>query len=166
MRCYNIEVSAESTVATCLAHERFGCRSNGEAPVIDHLPVLHYGCLARDRIVPSAAVRKVLLHVQVGSALRKVRPTDGLIIMRGPNVRPLFRQIIESPQKLSVHMANLGLHCGACKFCLLVVKTHLVRSTRMFEKSLRDYRDGMPESINSGKCYETDLSSEAASEVD
>ena len=63
-------------------------------------------------------------------------------------------------------MANLGLHCGACKFCLLVVKTHLVRSTRMFEKSLRDYRDGMPESINSGKCYETDLSSEAASEVD
>jgi hypothetical protein len=83
-------------------------RFNLEPPIIDHLPVLHYGCLARDRLIPLVAVRKFLLHVEPGSAFRKVRPTDGLIIMRDPNKRSLTWHIIESPQKFSVHTKNSG----------------------------------------------------------
>jgi hypothetical protein len=42
----------------------FPIRLNLELPVIDHLPILHYGCLAQNRLNPLVAVRKFALHVK------------------------------------------------------------------------------------------------------
>ena len=87
-------------------HRIFPIRLNLELPVIDHLSVLHYGRLARDCLIPLVAVRRFPLHVKPRSTFRKVRPTDGLIIMRDPDERSVTRQIIESPQKFSIHLAT------------------------------------------------------------
>ena len=76
-----VRLAGGKVPASSLLRKLVDERLNREAPLIDDLPLSHFGRLAHSRPIPAVAARKCALHVLPGSIHRQVCPAEGIYVI-------------------------------------------------------------------------------------